>query len=133
VGILAIGTSIYIAFTAAPAISGHFSAAVLLFGITYLWVGVNCLRGATDQKALGVYCLMVAILCLPFAYKTFGMGDIVFTVEWLAFGLTWFLFYQLLYAGNAGIMKLLVTMVYVVGIAAGFTGWSMLYGYWPYI
>src|SRR4029077_3121597 len=31
----------------------------LLFAITYLWVGINALRGATDQRALGYYCLLV--------------------------------------------------------------------------
>jgi hypothetical protein len=104
----------------------------MLFGVTYVWVGINAVRGATDQKALGFYCLLVAILTLPFAYKTFLSGDMFFTIEWMAFGITWFLFYKLLYAGS-NVVKPLVLMVYLVGFGASFTGWSMLYGYWPYV
>jgi uncharacterized membrane protein len=112
--------------------NAHLSAAFMMFGVTYVWVGINALRGASDQKALGFYCLLVAVMTLPFTVKTFQAGDIVFTAEWVAFGITWFLFYKLLYAGN-NVVKPLVMMVYLVGFGAGFTGWSMLYGYWPYI
>ena len=37
------------------------SAGGLLFAMTYLWVGINAIRGAEDQRALGYYCLLVAI------------------------------------------------------------------------
>tara|TARA_R110002049_G_scaffold274200_4_gene452152 strand:+ start:94 stop:612 length:519 start_codon:yes stop_codon:yes gene_type:complete len=129
IGLLTVGYSAYLGVQEGNA---HLSAAFMLFGVTYAWVGVNAIRGATDQKALGFYCLLVAILTLPFAYKTFLAGDLLFTIEWIAFGITWFLFYKLLFTGS-NVVKPLVMMVYLVGFGAAFTGWSMLYGYWPYI
>ena len=129
VGIITVFYSGYLGLAEGNA---HLSAAFILFGMTYVWVGINALRGATDQKALGFYCLFVAILTLPFAFKTYQSGDIVFTIEWLAYGFTWYLFYKLLFAGG-NVLKALVPMVYLVGFAAGFTGWSMVYGYWPFI
>jgi hypothetical protein len=128
-GVITVAYSAYLGIVAGNA---HLSAAFFIFGMTYVWVGINALRGATDQKALGLYCLLVAILTLPFALKTFQGGDPVFTIEWLAFGVTWFLFYKLLYTGS-NVVKPLIFMVYLVGFAAAFTGWSMLYGYWPYV
>lgn len=130
--VVGIVTVFYAAYLGLKEGNAHLAAAFMLFGMTYVWVGINALRGATDQKALGVYCLLVAILTLPFAFKTFQAGDVVFTLEWVAFGITWFLFYKLLFAGG-NVLKPLVGMVYAVGLGAGFTGWSMLYGYWPYI
>lgn len=129
VGVIGVFYSGYLALVEANA---PLSAAFFLFAMTYVWVGINALRGATDQKALGFYCLLVAILTLPFALKTFQSGDVVFGIEWVAFGITWFLFYKLLYSGS-NVVKPLIMMVYLVGSAAAFTGWSMLYGYWPYI
>lgn len=125
-------TILYSAYLALVAEQAALSAAFMLFGVTYFWVGVNAIRAAEDQKALGLYCLLVAILCVPFAIKTFQSGDLIFAMEWVAFGVTWFLFFRLLFAGG-NVMKVLVPMVYVVGTAAALTGWSMLYGYWPYI
>lgn len=125
-------TVFYSAYLALIEQQAALSAAFMLFGVTYFWVGVNAIRGAADQKALGLYCILVAILCVPFAIKTFQGGDLIFAIEWVAFGITWFLFFRLLFAG-ANVMKVLVPMVYLVGIGAALTGWSMLYGYWPYI
>src|SRR5688500_3339769 len=74
----------------------------LLFAITYLWVGINAVRGATDQRALGYYCLLVAIVTIPYAIKAFlggpgpDDGDIGWTVEWVTYGILWFLFYMVL-------------------------------------
>ena len=130
VGVITVAYSGYLGLAAGIA---PLSAAFFLFGMTYVWVGINALRGAADQKALGFYCLLVAVLCMPFAFKTLQSGDLAFAIEWLAFGLTWFLFYQLLYAGKVAVMKPLIMMVYLVGFSAAFTGWSMLYGYWPYV
>lgn len=129
VGVIGVFYSGYLALVEGNA---HLSAAFFLFAMTYVWVGINALRGATDQKALGFYCLLVAILTVPFALKTFQSSDVVFGIEWVAFGITWFLFYKLLYSGS-NVVKPLIMMVYLVGSASAFTGWSMLYGYWPYI
>ncbi len=130
VGVLGVGTSVYIGFVAHNA---PLSAGLLLFAITYIWVAVNALRGAKDQRAFGLYSLLVALATIPFAYKTSLANDPVFAFEWLCYGLTWFLFFLLFYKGKAAIMKTVIFMVYLVGLEAVITGWSMMYGYWPYI
>lgn len=108
------------------------SAGVSLFGITYLWVGLNAVRGATDQRALGYYCLLVAIITIPYAIKAYMGGDIGFTVEWATYGILWFLFFMVLALGNQAVMGLTIFMTYLVGIEVWVTGWLYLYGYWPF-
>lgn len=108
------------------------SAGVMLFSMTYLWVGINALRGATDQRALGSYCLLVAITTIPFAIKAFLGGDLGWTFEWISYGILWFLFYLVLAKGNTKVMGLTVFMTYFVGIEVAITGWAYLYGHWPF-
>jgi putative amide transporter protein len=103
-----------------------------LFAFTYLWVGINAVRGATDQRALGYYCLLVAIVTIPYAIKAFLGGDIGWTVEWVTYGILWFLFFMVLTLGNQSVMGLTVFMTYLVGIEVWITGWLYLYGYWPF-
>lgn len=105
---------------------------VMLFGMTYLWVGANALRGATDQRALGYYCLLVAIVTIPFAVKAFMGGDLGWTFEWITYGILWFLFYQILARDAKPLHGLTVFMTYLVGIEVAVTGWIYLYGYWPF-
>lgn len=107
-------------------------AGIYLFAITYLWVGINAVRGATDQRALGYYCLLVAIATIPFAIKAYLGGDIGWTVEWVTYGILWFLFYQTLTVGNTKIAGLTIFMTYLVGIEVWVTGWLYLYGHWPF-
>ena len=108
------------------------SAGVMLFSMTYLWVGINALRGAEDQRALGYYCLLVAITTIPFAIKAFQGGDLGWTFEWVSYGILWYLFYQVLAAGNTRVMGLTVAITYFVGAEVAITGWMYLYGYWPF-
>jgi putative amide transporter protein len=108
------------------------SAAFYLFGFTYLWVGINAVRGATDQRALGGYCLLVAVATLPYAIQAYLGGDIGFAFEWLTWGVLWFLFFMVLTLGNQRVMGLTVFMTYFVGIEVTVTGWLFLYGYWPF-
>jgi putative amide transporter protein len=108
------------------------SAAFYLFAFTYLWVGWNALRGATDQRALGYYCLLVAIATVPYAIKAYVGGDIGFTVEWLTWGVLWFLFFMVMALGNVRVMPITIFMTYLVGIEVLVTGWLFLYGHWPF-
>ncbi len=108
------------------------AAGAMLFAMTYLWVGLNALRGATDQRALGYYCLLVAITTIPFAIKALLGGDLGWAFSWVSYGVLWFLFYQVLAAGNTRVMGLTIALTYFVGIEVAVTGWAYLYGYWPF-
>lgn len=71
------------------------AAQVLLFGMTYLMLGINTVRG-TDGRGLGWYCLFVA-LSVPFpAYQTFAVGDYRVGVIWVLWGILWFMFFIML-------------------------------------
>jgi len=129
VGILATIAVLYFAFVlkAIPLAGG-----AMLFAMTYLWVGVNAIRGATDQRALGYYCLLVAIVTIPFAIKALLGGDIGWAVNWVTYGILWYLFYQVLTVGNKALNGVTVFMTFLVGTTVLVTGWSYLYGYWPF-
>ena len=105
------------------------SGGVTLFALTYLWVGINAIRGAEDQRALGYYCLLVAIVTLPFAYRAFVDGTPGWTFEWLSYGALWFLFYVVLTLGNTKVMGITIALTYFVGIEVLFTGWLYLYDF----
>lgn len=108
------------------------SAAVMLFAMTFLWVGINAIRGATDQRALGMYCLLVALLTIPFAIQAYLGGDLGWAFEWVTYGVLWYLFYQLMGRSNTKVMGLTIGVTYFVGIEVLLTGWLYLYGYWPF-
>lgn len=104
----------------------------LLFAFTYLWIGVNALRGAEDQRALGYYCLLVAITTVPYMIKAFQGGDLGWAFSWATYGILWYLFYLLLAKGNTNIMGITIFGTFFVGIEVAITGWLYLYGYWPF-
>lgn len=108
------------------------SAGVMLFAMTYLWVGINAIRGATDQRALGMYCLLVAGVTIPYAIKAFKGGDLGWAFEWVSYGLLWFMFYQLLAKANSGLTGATAALTYFVGFEVLITGWLYIYGYWPF-
>lgn len=108
------------------------SGGAMLFAMTYLWVGFNAVRGAEDQRALGYYCLLVALVCIPFTVQAFRDGDLGWTFEWVTFGILWYLFYLVLTKGNTKVMGLTIATTYFVGIEVAITGWMYLYGYWPF-
>ena len=108
------------------------SASGLLFAMTYLWVGINALRGAEDQRALGYYCLLVAFTTVPYAIQALMSGDLGWAFEWVTYGILWYLFYQVMAKGNTRIMGTTIVVTYFVGIEVAITGWIYLYGYWPF-
>jgi len=107
------------------------SAGAMLFAMTYLWVGINALRGATDQRALGMYCMLVAVVTIPYAIKAFKGGDLGWAFEWATYGTLWYMFYLLLTKGKP-IASATAAMTYFVGAEVLITGWIYLYGYWPF-
>lgn len=129
VGILATVAALYFGLA-----QGNFplSAGGLLFAFTYLWVGINAIRGATDQRALGYYCLLVSFTTIPFATKAYLAGDLGWAFEWVTYGILWFLFFLLLAKGYERITKVTIAATYAVGIQVAVTGWMYLYGYWPF-
>jgi hypothetical protein len=78
----------------------EFGAFVLLFAFTYLYVGVNQFLGA-DGKALGWYCLFVAVTALPTAAITLATSQghpwlVWLGLNWAAWAVLWFLYFLLL-------------------------------------
>jgi putative amide transporter protein len=107
-------------------------AGAMLFAMTYLWVGINALRGAQDQRALGLYCLLVAFVTIPYAIKALKGGDIGWAFEWVSYGLLWYFFYLLLARGMSKMTGATAALTYFVGAEVLVTGWVYLYGYWPF-
>lgn len=103
------------------------SAGGLLFAITYLWVGINATRGAENQTALGYYCLLVAIITLPFAYMAFINNTPGWTLEWLSFGVLWYLFYELLAKDNTKLTSITALLAFLVGVEVLVTGFLFLF------
>lgn len=98
VGGLQIFTPIYLIVTAADGDSeAVFAAAgIFLFGFTYLWVGINCVKDYSN-RGFGWFALFVALCCVVFALNNFfSVGDFGFGVIWLLWGILWFLFFLVL-------------------------------------
>lgn len=107
-------------------------AGLMLFAFTYVWVGINALRGAEDQRGLGYFCLLVAIATIPFGYHAFLDGDMGWVFNWATYGILWFLFFMVLGVGSTKAMPATIFMTWFVGITVWVTGWTYLYGYWPF-
>ncbi|WP_282022655.1 AmiS/UreI family transporter [Priestia flexa] len=68
-------------------------AAIFLFGLTYLYVGVTVIKGM-EGTGLGYYSLWVSILALVYMTIAFTRyGDVVNGLTWLLWAFLWFLFY----------------------------------------
>jgi hypothetical protein len=131
-GTLTFLISVYIAFTRPFGDAASFLTAgqVLLFSFTYLWVGLNNLFNLGDGRALGWYCLFVAITTVPMSLITFQSGDGRFGVIWLIWGALWFVFFlTLALRRNLGSFTGYATAI--VGIATCWIpGFLLLAGRW---
>lgn len=108
---------------------GHLATAQsLLFGFTYLWVAISCFF-SLDNKALGYYCLFVAIVTVPSSLLTFRAGDSRFGMIWLMWGFLWFLFFLLLGLGKQ-ITKATAYVTLIVAIITGVVGYLILVQSW---
>lgn len=107
------------------------AAAMLLFAITYLWHGLNALKESVDQRAFGYFCLLSALLALPYAGQAyFREGDVGWAVAWVSFSFWWLLVY-LRCAGNARVRELAVAVNYLTGVEVLAIAWLHLYGSSP--
>jgi hypothetical protein len=87
------------------AITGTF-----LFGLTYLYVGVDALAGL-GSAGLGWFCGLVAVAAVVFAGVHVG-DDPVLAVLWLGWAVLWSLFFVLLALGRSSI--------------TAYTGWALV-------
>lgn len=78
------------------------AALILLFGITFLWVGFNQLNG-NDGRGLGWYCLSVVAILLPITIESFRAAATVwdhwFALCWLLWATLYAMFFLLLVKG----------------------------------
>lgn len=73
---------------------------ILLFAFTYIWVAINQFIDA-DGRALGWYCLFVAITAVPTGLLVLQSAGsdywlLWLGIDWLAWAFLWFLFFLLL-------------------------------------
>jgi hypothetical protein len=76
---------------------GHWAlynyAAIFLFGLTYLYVGVTALKGL-DGRGLGWFCLWVAIIAVVYMLTAVvHFHDAVSAITWGMWAFLWFLFF----------------------------------------
>ncbi|NKX55134.1 AmiS/UreI family transporter [Arthrobacter mobilis] len=113
---LLIGTvQLVLAVLAAAAAGGDTAvllgvSGVFLFGLTYLYVGLDALLGL-GSAGLGWFCGLVAVLALFYSAGSLA-ADPLLAVLWLDWAVLWFLFFLLLARGRAHL--------------AAFTGWAAL-------
>lgn len=116
-------------FKAVTMADNYATANVLLFAFTYLLLAINCFLG-WDGRALGWFCLFVAIVTVPNAILVLP-ADWRFTVIWLLWGFLWFLFFLLLALGKQGIAKFTAYLTIIIGtITAWIPGYLILVERW---
>lgn len=115
------------------------AAQTLLFSFTYWWLGYDLFKGVKDQRALGWYCLFVAINVIPFALYTFKAELWILGFNWILWGAAWFTFYLLLGAQKAQFFKAMLAITWIATIVLWFCslgwliGWmdfAQFYGFW---
>ncbi|MEG0026995.1 MAG: AmiS/UreI family transporter [Raoultibacter sp.] len=82
----------YAVFTGQDAAAFFAIATNMLFGFTYLFVGITNLF-KLDGRPLGWYCLFVAVNTIPCAYLSFAGGDPIFGGIWLVWGVLWLVYW----------------------------------------
>ncbi|MDQ0201485.1 AmiS/UreI family transporter [Neobacillus ginsengisoli] len=118
------------------------NAAIFLFGLTYLYVGVTLLKDL-DGAGLGWFCLWVAIVAVVYTFTAIQhFHDVVSALTWGMWAFLWFLFFLSntlkkkidKYIGIVGIVQSWVTLtipalLYFLGI------WntSFVYQIWIYV
>ncbi|NLL95330.1 MAG: hypothetical protein GX224_06245 [Thermoplasmatales archaeon] len=69
------------------------AAQTMLFGVTYLWIGIGYWTEETDYRSFGFYCLFVTINALVFGAYTFASDMPILGVNWLFWAAAWFMFF----------------------------------------
>lgn len=86
------------------------AAGILLFGITYLYVGLNALFDL-GSAGVGWFCALVALLAVFYSAAHVAQ-DPFLSVLWLSWAVLWSLFFLILAGGKSSL--------------SAFTGWSVL-------
>ncbi|MDQ0757276.1 AmiS/UreI family transporter [Arthrobacter sp. B3I4] len=86
------------------------AAGIVLFGITYLYVGLNAVL-SLESAGVGWFCALVAVLAVFYSAANFGT-DPFLSVLWLSWAVLWFLFFLILAGGRSSL--------------SAFTGWAVL-------
>lgn len=117
VGGLQVFTPTYLIITAGGESEAIFAASgIYLFGFTYLWVGINCIKGYSN-RGFGWFALFVALCTTVFAAENFARAsDAGFGTIWLLWGILWFLFFLVLGLGKDSLGP--PTGVYTIVVAA---------------
>jgi hypothetical protein len=69
------------------------NAAIFLFGLTYLYVGVTTLK-ELDSRGLGWFCLWVAVIALVYTLTAvIHFHDAISAITWGMWAFLWFLFF----------------------------------------
>lgn len=110
------------------------AAGMLLFSMTYLWIGANTYRGITDQRSFGWFCLFVAITAVPTAYLILtDVGDVGLAALWFLWVPLWGAFFVLEGLEKEEIAKPVGALTSFEGIVTGAAGYLMVAGFWPII
>ncbi len=100
-----------VAVTAGGSTAAIFAVSgVFLFGLTYLYVGLDSLR-SLGSVGLGWFCGLVAALAVVYSAANL-VADPLLSVLWLSWAVLWALFFLLLALGKSGL--------------TAFTGWALV-------
>ena len=109
------------------------AAQVLLFSLTYLFLGITKLA-KLDGRGLGWFCLFVVCYLPVPTYQIFQSGDIFLGCIYVSWAFLWFLFWIAmgLQKGGAGLGKLiLITMGILLVFTLYLPSILFLNGWWP--
>jgi hypothetical protein len=109
------GTQLVLSVAIAVQANGNAAAllsvsGVFLFGLTYLYVGLDALR-QLGSVGLGWFCGLVALVGLAYVAANLAL-DPVLSVLWLSWVVLWSLFFVVLALGKSGLTV--------------FTGWALI-------
>jgi len=107
-------------------------AQILLFGFTYWLLGYNWYTGRQDNRALGIYCLFVAINVVPFAYYVWDSGMYILGFNWVLWGMAWFMFFVLMGLEKTKYFKLTLGVTWVATIVVWISGLGWLLGWFGF-
>jgi len=107
----------------------YFTATILLlFIFTYLPVCASFTFGL-DSKALGWFCLVVAVTTIPVGIHIFGAAYKTSILLWIYGGL-WFCFFLLMGLGKNALAKFVSYYTLLVALLALIPGYLMIVGKW---
>jgi hypothetical protein len=136
VGTLTLIIALYLAFgPSADTNSIRAATLLLLFSFTYFWVAWNRWNGA-DGRGLGWFCLFVAITTIPVFLDIFAhrqtLFDVWMGINWLSWGILWFLFFLILALNRANLTRATGAFCALQGIYTGWLpGYLLVSGYIP--